>query len=78
MGFRKPLDYNTLHHNIYIAGVELNSQRNDGFIQWEIKQDLYRLKWLIDDIIRQSPKFVDEEEFLNEHEKAEVWRALKS
>lgn len=78
MGFRKHLDYNTVSHNIYMAGVELCNDRNDGYTQWEIKQDLYRLQWLIDNILRQSPSFVGEEEFLKEHENAEVWRALKS
>lgn len=78
MGFRKHLDYNTVHHNIYMAGVELHNVRNDGYTQWEIKQDLYRLKWLLDNILEKSPTFVGEEEFLRAHEKAEVWRALQT
>lgn len=78
MGFRKHLDYNTVQHNIYMAGVELCNSRNDGYTQWEIKQDLYRLKWLVDNILAQSATFVGEDEFLREHEKAEVWRALKT
>jgi hypothetical protein len=78
MGFRKPLDYNTVQHNIYMAGVELCSDRNDGYIQWEIKQDLYRLKWLIDEILAKSPTFMDEPQFVEEHECAKVWRVLKT
>lgn len=78
MGFRKPHDYNTIHHSLYMAGVELNSPRNDGFTQWAIKQDLYRIKWLLDAILEESPTFVDEEEFVREHEKEVVWRTLKS
>ena len=39
MGFRKPMDYNSVHHQIYIAGVELHSKYNDGFNQFEIKKD---------------------------------------
>lgn len=76
MGFRKPLDYTSINHNIYMAGVELHSPRNDGFVQWEIKQDLYRLKWLLDAILKDSPTFVDEEQFLKEHEQKQVWRVL--
>lgn len=78
MGFRKPYDYNTIHHSLYMAGVDLHSPRNDGFTQWAIKQDLYRIKWLLDAILEESPTFVDEEEFVREHDKAVVWRALKS
>lgn len=78
MGFKKPIDYNTLHHNLYMAGVELHSGRNDGYIQWEIKQDLYRLKWLIDNILHNAPTFEGEQEFLKEHQAAEVWHIMKS
>lgn len=78
MGFRKHFDYNSVSHNIYMAGVELCNDRNDGYTQWEIKQDLYRLKWLIDNILVKSPTFIDEQQFLEDHERAEVWNALKS
>lgn len=77
MGFRKHLDYNTAHHNIYMAGVELHNDRNDGYIQWDIKQDLYRLKWLIDGILEDSPQFSDEEQFLKDHDKWLVWHKLE-
>lgn len=77
MGFRKHLDYNTMHHNIYIAGVEMNDPRNDGFIQWGIKQDLYKIKWLIEEMIEQSPKFVGEDEFVLKHDMQVVWDKLQ-
>lgn len=76
MGFRKPIDYNTVHHQVYMAGVELQSHYNDGFNQWEIKKDLYKIKWLIDEIISDSPTFADEEEFLKEHEQVKMWKTL--
>jgi len=77
MGFRKPMDYNQVHHQIYMAGVELNSKYNDGFTQWEIKKDLYRLKSLLDSIMKTAPTFVDEDEFLREQEQKKVWHLLK-
>lgn len=77
MGYRKPYDYNTIHHSLYMAGVELNSPRNDGFTQWAIKQDLYKIKWLLDAMLEESSTFVGEEEFLRDHDKAIVWRALQ-
>lgn len=78
MGFRKPMDYNQIHHQIYMAGVELRSPYNDGFTQWEIKKDLYQLKWLLDQIMKDSPTFSDEEDFLKEHEQKVIWRTLKN
>lgn len=78
MGFKKPMDYNQVHHQVYMAGVELHSPYNDGFVQWELKKDLYKLKWLVDAILKDSPTFNDEEEFLKQHEKEVMWRKLKS
>ena len=71
------MDYNAVNHQIYIAGVELNNPRNDGYVQWEIKKDLYKLKWLLDQILKNSPEFVGESEFLTEETKRQVWHILK-
>lgn len=78
MGFKKPMDYNQVSHQIYMAGVELHSSYNDGFTQWEIKKDLYKIKWLLDQIMAESSTFVDEEEFLKENEQRVMWRTLKN
>lgn len=78
MGFKKPMDYNQVRHQIYMAGVELCSPKNDGFTQWEIKKDLYQLQWLLEAIMKDSGTFVGEEEFLIEREKALMWRNLKN
>jgi hypothetical protein len=76
MGFRKPMDYNAVSHQIYMAGVELNSKYNDGFTQFEIKKDLHKLKWLIDEIMKDSPTFAGEDEFLKENEQRVMWHTL--
>jgi len=77
MGFKSPMDYTSVHHQIYMAGVELHSFHNDGFTSWEIKKDLHRIKWLLDEIMADAPTFSGEEEFLDEHSKVKMWRALK-
>ena len=76
MGFRKPMDYNSVHHQIYIEGVELHSPYNDGFTTFEIKKDLHKLKWLLDEIMNDAPTFTGEDEFLKEHEQTKMWRTL--
>ena len=70
------MDYNSVHHQIYMAGVELNSPRNDGFVTWGIKQDLYKIKFLVDEILKSSPTFSPEAEFLEEQSKKQMWRSL--
>ena len=77
MGFRKPMDYNSVSHQIYMSGVELNSPYNDGFTTFEIKKDLHKLKWMLDAIMKDSPTFLGEDEFIKEHEQKVMWRRLK-
>lgn len=78
MGFRKPMDYNNIHHQIYMASVEMHSGYNDGYTTWEIKKDLHRIKWLLDEIMADSPTYAEEKEFLDEHSKVKMWRTLKN
>jgi len=77
MGFKKPLDLNTVVHQISAAGRELNSSVNDGFTQWEIKKELYNIKFLLDDIIERSGKFTGEDEFLKEESQKKMIDILK-
>ena len=78
MGFRKPMDYHSVHHQIYLSGVELNSPYNDGYVQWEVKKELYKIKWLVDSILKDSSTFSGEEEFLKENEQKVMWKTLKA
>lgn len=57
MGFRKSYNIVNAMTEIRNAAFEASSKYNDGFIQWGIKQDLYQLKWLLDDIIKTCPDF---------------------
>jgi hypothetical protein len=70
------MDYNSIHHQLYIAGVELHSHYNDGYTQFAIKQELYRIKWLLDEIMNDAPTFTGEEEFLKENEQVKMWKTL--
>jgi hypothetical protein len=60
-----------------MSGVELNSPYNDGFTTFEIKKDLYKLKWMLDAIMKDAPTFSGEDEFLKEHEQKVMWRTLQ-
>ncbi len=71
------MDYNSVSHQIYMSGVELNSPYNDGFTTFEIKKDLYKLKWMLDAIMKDAPTFSGEDEFLKEHEQKVMWRTLQ-
>lgn len=47
-----------------------------GWVNWPCKQDLYRVKFAVDEMLKKTSTFVGEEEWLEEHDKEEVWKAL--
>ena len=46
MGFKKDWDMNAIKHQIWAMRYECTSSFNDGFTAWEVKKELYQLKWL--------------------------------
>jgi hypothetical protein len=77
MGFKKPLDLNSVLQQIRAAEREVNSSYNDGFIKWEIKKELYHIKFLLDELLLRSDKFTGEEEFLKEESQKMMINILK-
>ncbi len=57
---------------------DVTNPRIDGYNQWAAKQDLYQLKWLIDEAIKRCPEFGPEKEWLRDQEKKKVIRILKN
>ncbi len=58
---------------IYFATTD---PRMDGFTTWGCKQDLYRVKFALDEMLKKCPTYAPEQEFLEEHDKQLVWKAL--
>lgn len=58
---------------IYFATTD---PRQDGFTTWPCKQDLYRVKFALDEMLDKCPTYAPEAEFLEEHSKQLVWKAL--
>ena len=50
-------------------GYEMICPYNDGFTQFYHKKYLYKVMWECEKWLKQSPKFVGEEEFLRENYK---------
>lgn len=49
-----------------------------GWNNWPCKQDLYRVKFVLDEMMDKAPTYVGEKEWLNEMEKEKVWQTLKN
>jgi len=53
-----------------------NDPHLTGFINWPCKQDLYRVKFAVDEMLRTTSNFVGESEWLEEQDKQKMWKAL--
>ena len=76
MGHKYQIDITAIAGQINSAAYECNSPYNDGFVGWGYKQDLYRLKWILDDALKRCPTYSPEEEWLREHDKKKVIKYL--
>jgi hypothetical protein len=77
MGFRKPIEANDVKMQLMRAHGAISSTYNDGFTQWELKKELYEVKWLLDEMLKRQPTFSGEEEWLEEQHKKQMWSELK-
>jgi hypothetical protein len=78
MGYKKSWDIADVSRQINSACYECNDSRNDGFVSFGTKQDLYRIKWILEDALKRCPTFAGEDEWLREQEKKKVIRILSN
>ena len=78
MGFKKPIDLNIVISQLRRAYGEINSPYNDGFTGWELKRELYEVKWILDRILKQSNTYGEiEQRYLDQIEKNKIIEELK-
>jgi hypothetical protein len=76
MGFKFSYNITDAAREINAAAYDASNPKNDGFTAWGAKQDLYRLKWILEDALRRCPIFSPEEEWLREQDKKKVIKYL--
>lgn len=76
MGFQKRWDVGDIQRQISACSGQMNSNYNDGFVQWHCKQDLLIVKYQLDELLRSAPKFAGEDEFVDQLDKQLVWKRL--
>lgn len=77
MGYMKSLDTANIVLSVQRAGYDLSDMNLDGFTQFEVKKELYQIKWAIDQVLQKSPSFCGEEQWLEEQSKQKMWKELK-
>lgn len=76
MGFKKSWDVANIAGQINSAAYECSSPYNDGYTGFYTKQDLYRIKWILEDALKRCPEYAGEAEWLREQEKKQVIKIL--
>lgn len=72
----KYLKHDTLWdiHELYMKATD---NYMDGFTLWRYKQDLWLLKFYVDECLDKCSTFTGEDEWLEEIEKKKMWSMLK-
>jgi hypothetical protein len=78
MGHRKDWDMNAIQHQIWTMRHAATTPYNDGWVSFGAKQDLYRLKWQIDQALVDCSTFAGEDEWLRKQEQERIINILKS
>lgn len=76
MGFRISWDVAKIVAELRACSSAVRSPYNDGFTSWHCKQDLLQVKYALDTMLKDLPKFEGEDQYISELEKQQVWRAL--
>jgi hypothetical protein len=53
-----------------------NDPHITGWVNWPCKQDLYRVKFAVDEMLKKTSTFAGESEWLQQQEKQKMWKAL--
>jgi hypothetical protein len=78
MGFNKNWSVIDINDQICTMQIEMNSPYNDGWTTWDIKQDLYQIKWLVDAALAETSVYPGEAEWLREQEQKKILKILKT
>ena len=79
MGLKNNWDISDIAAQIRTISRDCSSPYNDGFVAFGFKKDLYQIKFLIDEVLKDSPTFGQtEQEWLTEQEKQRIIKILKS
>jgi hypothetical protein len=77
MGHNRNYDVGNIINQIRLVEAECKHPYTDGYVAWGAKQDLYQLKWLIEQSLRNCPTFGPEPDWLKEQEKKKIIKILK-
>lgn len=77
MGYMVKFTVEDVINQIRSARADCNSPYTESFNAWGIKQDLYQIKWFLEDALRNCPKFSQEDQWVKDQEQKRLIKILK-
>lgn len=76
MAFKITWDVSQILTDLRRCAGQVSSPYNDGFSAWHCKQDLLQVKYALDQMLKDLPHFADEDEWIEQQQKQQVWQIL--
>jgi len=76
MAFKITWDVSQILTDLRRCAAQVSSPYNDGFSAWHCKQDLLQVKYALDQMLKDLPHFADEDEWIEQQQKQQVWKIL--
>lgn len=77
MSYIKHWNVGDIIRQLNLCSSQVNSPFNDGWTSWGCKKDLLTVKYHLDELLAEAPKFSHvEADFVNEMEKQKTWKVL--
>ncbi len=77
MSFKITWNADSIIRDLQACTHQVNNAYNDGFVSWGCKQDLYRVKYALDEMLSRSVRFAGEDEWIQKLEAERSWKILK-
>ncbi len=76
MSFKITWNVDQILSGLRQCAAQVANPRNDGYSAWHCKQDLLQVKYSLDKMLRDLPKFASEDDWIKQQEQREVWQHL--
>lgn len=76
MNYQSVWDVNDVIHQLFSASIQCQHSSNTAEA-WGLKQDLYQVKWLLEEYLKNCPNFPNESAWIKRQEENRIIKLLK-
>ena len=72
----KSWNVNNITNQLRACEFAMNDPRMTGYVTWECKKDLVKIKFVLEEILEKSPTYVVEDKWIEEMAKEKTWKII--